>query len=693
MFTRILVTLLLVTSALRTAIGQTEGGVSQAAVGVKPQKLVIAGVGRGVAPIDGLWQFREGDDPRWANPNFDDSGWESMHADSYWGAQGHPSYAGFAWYRRHIDIVPTSGTTDEYRILIPNAQDAYEVYWNGVLAGSYGKMPPHASWYYNIFPRSFALRGASNGVLAIRIWKAPLDAFTPAESGGLFLPPLVGEPESVSLHENQILWGYVQGELFNYSLVLLRTFIAVLCVVLWTRNRREQLFVWLGIFTITPVAMDMLQQLFLIPFTYEVARAINQPLYVVSNVSLWFLLVWMLQLNEKRRITHWTKTLAWITLSAGIADGILASVWGSATPWMLWADGILCGLILVFEIYPFVLIAVGLRGSLDESRWAVALTAFLLQGIHSIADMSALGQRYTHFTLYTSIIETPLFTVESIEFPLERVTSLALFAAIIFAVYRYVIEQQNRRVALEQELQSAREIQQVLIPETLPSLEGYGISSAYSPAQEVGGDFFQILVDSDGSTIVAIGDVSGKGLKAAMNVSMIVGVLRAQAASTRRPSEILHALNRCMIGRMQGGFATGIVMRLEPNGVVTFANAGHLPPFLNDRELELEPSLPLGLIPQTEYSELAIRTNPGDRLGLYTDGLLEARNATGELYGFDRMQRLFARKPTAQQATEAAVEFGQDDDITVLVLTRLAAGEESTASITAPILLEGAPRS
>ena len=693
MFNRIPLLLLPVIFAAQAALGQSGGMLSPAESGAKPEKLVIAGVGRGVAPIDGLWQFQEGDDARWAGPNFDDSGWEATHADSYWGAQGHPSYAGYAWYRRHIDIIPTSGTTDEYRILIPNAEDAYEVYWNGVLMGTYGKMPPHPSWFYNIFPRSFPLRGASNGVLAIRVWKAPLDAFSPAESGGLLFPPLVGDPESITLRESQVLWGYVQGELFNYSLVLLRTFIAVLCVVLWTRNRREQLFIWVGIFTVTPVALDMLQQLFLIPFTYEVARALNQPLYVVANVSLWFLLVWMLQLNEKPRLMHWTKTLAWITLGAGIADGILAFFWGSAAPWMQWADGILCGLILLFEIYPFVLIATGLRTTLDESRWAVALTAFILQAVHSIADASALGQRFTHFTLYTAVIDTPLFTIEGIDFHLERVTALALFAAIIFAVYRYVIEQQARRVALEQELQSAREIQQVLIPETLPSLEGYGISSAYTPAQEVGGDFFQILANPDGSTVVAIGDVSGKGLKAAMNVSMIVGVLRAQAAETTSPSEILNALNRCMIGRMQGGFATGIVLRLENSGVVTFANAGHLPPFLNDQELVLEPSLPLGLIAQTAYSELAVHTHPGDRLGLYTDGLLEARNSTGELYGFDRMQRLFARRPSAQQATEAAVEFGQDDDITVLVLTRLAAGEESTPSITASILSSSGARS
>jgi len=81
-----------------------------------------------------------------------------------------------------------------------------------------------------------------------------------------------------------------------------------------------------------------------------------------------------------------------------------------------------------------------------------------------------------------------------------------------------------------------------------------------------------------------------------------------------------------------------------------------------------------------------VRLQPGDQLSLYTDGLLEARNANGDLFGFERLRTLFASRPTAQEASQAAVAFGQDDDITVLTLTRLAAGEESTTQIVAPIL-------
>jgi serine phosphatase RsbU (regulator of sigma subunit) len=228
-------------------------------------------------------------------------------------------------------------------------------------------------------------------------------------------------------------------------------------------------------------------------------------------------------------------------------------------------------------------------------------------------------------------------------------------------------------------------VQRVLVPEALPAIEGYAVTSAYQPYSEVGGDFFQIIPNSDGSTMVALGDVSGHGLKAGMSVSMIVGVLRAESDRTS-PAELLGALNRCLAGRMGGGFATGMIFRLDRDGTVTFANAGHLPPFLNGQEYTLDASLPLGLIAYSDYTENALQLQPGDQLSVYTDGVLEATNAKGELFGFDRMKALFARRPTAQQAVQAAIEFGQEDDITVLTLTRLASGVESTTSLSAPVL-------
>jgi serine phosphatase RsbU (regulator of sigma subunit) len=135
---------------------------------------------------------------------------------------------------------------------------------------------------------------------------------------------------------------------------------------------------------------------------------------------------------------------------------------------------------------------------------------------------------------------------------------------------------------------------------------------------------------------------------------------------------------------MQGGFTTCLALRLGPDGHCTVASAGHPAPFLNDRELDLPGALPLGLTAEASYHETAFDLREGDRFSLYTDGLLEARSASGELFSFARVDALFATRPDAAQATEAAVSFGQDDDITVLTLTRLRTGVRSTTELSVP---------
>jgi serine phosphatase RsbU (regulator of sigma subunit) len=113
-----------------------------------------------------------------------------------------------------------------------------------------------------------------------------------------------------------------------------------------------------------------------------------------------------------------------------------------------------------------------------------------------------------------------------------------------------------------------------------------------------------------------------------------------------------------------------MVMHLYPSGECVIASAGHPAPFLNLREVELAGSLPLGLAPSTLYGEISIQLRVGDRFVLYTDGLIEARNCSGELFSFGRLEALLATGANANQASEAAQRFGQDDDITVLTFTR-----------------------
>ncbi len=647
--------------------------------------LTVQGIGRGAVELGGDWQFHLGDDLRWASPSFDDSAWESISTASSWGSQTHPSYTGFAWYRRQLQIDPAAGGDVHYALLMPQVDDAYEVYWNGNLIGRYGQLPPHPRWYYSPPFRTFSLPSAGSGTIAIRVWKSPLLFVDPDSLGGLYGPPLLGDANTISAQLAAINSQSMQQVFYGYTLVVLYGFITLLSLLLWSRNRKTKLFFWLAVFTATPVLLSIIQGLFLIPISYGWGRGLNQPIYALNHISLWFLLLWLLRLNGNRTLVRWTEGLAICTLVAGVVDGALAFFWGSAGPGMQIADAILTTIILVVEVFPFVIIAVGVRQHLDPARWWFALSALVSQMIDTIADASAAGQRFTHWTFFATV-NTPLFVIRGVTLTAANIAAIGLFISILYAVYRYSSEQQARQSVLEREMQSAREIQRVLIPETLPALEGFAVTSAYRPALEVGGDFFQIIREDNGSTIVALGDVSGKGLKAAMNVSLIVGVLRSMSDAKFSPVQMLERLNRCLYGRLQGGFVTAVILRLHPNGNITLANAGHLPPFLNQRELEVEGSLPLGLLPSAIYDEIHIALHSGDQLSLYTDGLVEARSETGELYGFDRLHRLLAARPTAQQATDAAIAFGQDDDITVLTLTRLAAGEESTTSLVAPFL-------
>ena len=268
----------------------------------------------------------------------------------------------------------------------------------------------------------------------------------------------------------------------------------------------------------------------------------------------------------------------------------------------------------------------------------------------------------------------PLFTVAGNAFNAGTLADTLLLASILYAVWRYETEQRNRQTLLDEELRNAQELQRVLIPSAQPEMRCFLVSSAYHPAQEVGGDFFQIIPNPDDSALVAIGDVSGKGLRAAMAVSLIVGALRTLAEGSTDPAQVLAGLNRRLEGRLGGGFATCLVALLQPDGRCVFANAGHLPPFLNARQVEMPGALPLGLNPNESYENQEVVLAPGDRLTLYTDGLLEARDSKGELFGFERLAELVGITAAAEDAAAAGVQFGQEDDITVLTVTLVPCG-------------------
>jgi serine phosphatase RsbU (regulator of sigma subunit) len=203
---------------------------------------------------------------------------------------------------------------------------------------------------------------------------------------------------------------------------------------------------------------------------------------------------------------------------------------------------------------------------------------------------------------------------------------------------------------------------------------GYALEAAYLPANEVGGDFYQVLVQADGSTLIVVGDVSGKGLKAAMTGALAIGALRTLAAEGLGPAELLRRLNGQIAAAQDGGFITCICARLETGlnrDGMTIANAGHLSPYRHGEEVEVDSGFPLGIVAGAAYGETVVTLAAGDRMTFLSDGVLEARAGDGELLGFARMAELSVG--TADAIAEAARRFGQEDDITVLTLARVGA--------------------
>jgi serine phosphatase RsbU (regulator of sigma subunit) len=240
-------------------------------------------------------------------------------------------------------------------------------------------------------------------------------------------------------------------------------------------------------------------------------------------------------------------------------------------------------------------------------------------------------------------------------------------AILIFLVQRTVrIARERNRVAAE--LEAARSTQELLLARSAQPTPGFHVETIYYPASEVGGDFFLVASMPNGGLLAIVGDVSGKGLLAAMRVAMILGVLRRE--DCLEPAAVLHNLNEALLTQGESGFTTACCVQIEPDGRYTVANAGHISPYIDGREVATSPSLPLGLTPDQHYAPVTGSLAADQKIVLLSDGVVEARSTTGELLGFERLAQLTLK--SAREIANTAKAFGQQDDITVLTLARTA---------------------
>ncbi len=648
---------------------------------------IIEGLGKDAVELDSGWQFQTGDNLAWASPSFDDSGWKTLRGDATWGTQGYPAYEGYGWYRYHLSIKPVEGAPKDRALLIPQIDDVYEIYWNGDLVGKNGSFPPKPSWYISQPPQTYGLGPIQNGVLAIRVWKAPLSSNDPDSGGGFEGTPVLGGPEAIAARFDQAMFSWLRSHQVEFSLNGLYAMVGLLSLLAWFRDRKQWLLLCMAGYTLMQVSATIVGGL-LIQWPFSITVGLLQPILMLQDVSLWYLLLLLLKLDDNEWLVRLMKVWVTVFCVAFALDGLATAVWGTFPPKTLQLiDGVLTVIFTPLETLPIVLavVAVAQRKKLDSARWMVAIAALFAEMIFVLRNAGTQFIRFTHWTL-SAKLNARLLVFNGNSITLRILAEVLLMIAIVYAVYRFSIEHRRQQTALEQEFKNARELQQVLIPETLPTVPGFTLTSAYRPAQQVGGDFFQIIPLEGGSTLVVLGDVSGKGLKAAMAVSLIVGAVRALAEDHPEPAQLLTQLNRRLCGRLQGGFATCVIVQINRDSECALASAGHPAPFVNARELELPGALPLGISPTVSYEAVTLNLKVGDHFSLYTDGLLEARNRAGEIYSFERLQSLFARRPDAAAASDAAVTFGQNDDITVLTLTRLATGEDATTLHSAPSL-------
>jgi phosphoserine phosphatase RsbU/P len=605
-----------------------------------------------VASLDGLWRFHTGDNPAWADPNFDDSQWPLLRSDMDWSQQGYKNYGGFAWYRFTVVVPDGSG---KWSIDLGPMETGYQLFVDGHLAGSFG--PILNSLNYATSSRVFAISpAASSGLrtfhIAIRAWHLP--AWADFAPGGFYSSSYFGDSRLIAQRAETARSLQWNGFVNEYTYAVLGTLVGLVVLVLFFFRREEREYLWFALLLLAnaiDIGLFISRDLALIPL--PVFDFIDG---LVQSAALFAALAFFSVVLRAPRSRTW-----WLVAALLFLSPLTVFLYF----FQISSVGI-ASLVQTLAVLPatFWILVTLLKRALQRDRDALILLVptLLWQGFPFIDSILVITwqlgwQRWAaHWTF-------PLLTKPFVLMPGPAVGTIFIFALLLFLIRRFSLARQEE-TRLSSELESAHSIQSLLFPAKPPVTPGFAIESVYLPASEVGGDFFQIMPANDGSLLVVVGDVSGKGLKAAMTVGAIIGALRG--CPVREPAAVLAHLNRVLHGQITG-FVTCTAALIAANGNMTLANAGNHPPYRNGQELDVESGLPLGITPDADYSETACQLNPNDRLTFVSDGVVEATNERRELFGFHRTQAVSTQSASA--IAEAAKQFGQNDDITVLTLT------------------------
>ncbi len=594
--------------------------------------------------LSGPWQIIFEDRPEFAQPAYDDHAWQSITLPGRLHAI-RSSVRVLGWMRRHVELAPGTDCTHLALTLGVLTQSHYEVWFNGQrLLSSESLDPADARIPRPIthlippcttpYPRSLliALRFASLDMNPD--WRLP-------DQGPYLLTDQVNAPVDVggralAAQRDRL----APTQIFAIAIFLM---LAALCMVAWSTDRARTELLWFALVAAARITYSVFDLAGLYPSASSLPARLN---FITEFIALpIFGEVAFSALGIRH--TRWLRVANWLVVTPMVSSTLGWSSFNSAVASCTLSGTFITG-VIVFNWWQ----QRGSRLSVEDHLLRFILLLPGLQiAIYWIAYRNGL-------VLYTfgdiGWISLPIFRFDASWF----VVALAIFVILM----RRTLADRRTQQRLAQELEAARQVQNLLVSGGRSAAEDLEISTAYLPDQEVGGDFYYVL---DGRVVV-LGDVSGKGLKAAMLVSLLIGVLRD--TTQRRPAAVLDALNRAIAGQVDGGFVTCVCARFETDGNATFANAGHLPPYLDGTEINLHAHFPLGVIREIQYSETTVRISPESVVTLVSDGVVEAMNARRELFGFDRTREISTCD--AGKIVEAARAWGQSDDITVVTVRR-----------------------
>ena len=621
------------------------------------------------------WLIHAGDDPAYAQAAFDDSHWTPFNAQTQdlraLFSNGRPE---IVWYRLHVKV---AADQTDLAMLESGISEAFDVYLNGAPLLGVGRVSPFVAYDSNSrfllpVPRRYLATG--NFVLALRVRITPAEWNLPGP--GYYSTNLTLGPESV-LREH--MWVQIIGEhALPWLKNLLRLAMCIGALLLFLTQRERDEYLWLCLLVLCEVP-NMIVGLFSLthpcPESWlRVCDFVSLP-YIYFFVRMYCSFVghkvgWRLQVY----------TLASCICFGYLYTGDLFSPSNSFLSLIAYTPFVVLSVILL----PAIMIRHIWRGKHVESVLLIPVLiadfGFIVQWWSQAANLiPSLQGKATGLVNSMLFVQAGPFAVDL--FNAVEILELASLALIILIRSNRISRQQS---IFESEIANAREVQRVILPESIEPITGFRIESVYLPAREVSGDFFQILPAGKDGLLLVLGDVAGKGLPAALLVSVLVGSIRSVSEFCKEPDGILAHLNERMMGRTKGGFSTALVALFSADGTVAIANAGHLSPFIDGTEVDLPGALPLGIVAGACYDITRVQMQPGSGIMFCSDGVVEAQSKQGQLFGFERTREISTQPASAIAHT--AMTFGQEDDITVIRIERIAGADQQESEQSTPAI-------